>query len=362
MSALYRIKENVPLAGFTTLGVGGPARYFLSALREDDIPAALQFAEERGLETFVLGGGSNLVVSDAGFGGLVVKIDLRGVRFREPDESGDVVAEAAAGEDWDEFVAESVRRELAGVECLSGIPGSVGGTPVQNVGAYGQEVSETIVTVRCFDRKTKRFIELDNAECGFSYRTSIFNTSEKGRYVVTKVTFRLAAGGKPKVVYRDLKEHFGERSPSLAEVREAVLAIRRRKSMVIDAADPNSRSAGSFFKNPIVTMEVYRAIADAEAVDVPSFPAGEGLVKIPAAWLIERVGFAKGYRLGEAGISANHSLAIVNLGRAKAADIFALMNEVRAAVKGRFGLELVPEPVFLGDNSALPQTASERVV
>lgn len=362
MSALYRIKENVPLAGFTTLGVGGPARYFLSALDEDDIRAAFRFAKERGLDTFVLGGGSNLVVSDAGFDGLVVKIDLGGFSFVEPDESGDVIAEAAAGEDWDEFVAECVGRELAGVECMSGIPGSVGGTPVQNVGAYGQEVSETIVAVRCFDRKTERFIELDNAECGFSYRRSIFNTSEKGRYVVTKVTFRLAVGGEPKVMYRDLKDHFGERLPGLGEVREAVLAIRRRKSMVIDAADPNSRSAGSFFKNPVVAAEVYRAIADAEAVEVPSFPAGEGLVKIPAAWLIERAGFAKGYRLGEAGISANHSLAIVNLGRAKAADIFALMNEVCVAVKGRFGIELVPEPVFLGDTAGLPQTATERVV
>lgn len=362
MAIEERIRENVPLAGFTTLGVGGPARYLLSALDEDDIPAAFRFAEERGIETFVLGGGSNLVVSDAGFGGLVVKIDLRGVRFGEPDENGFVIAEAAAGEDWDEFVVECVRRELAGVECMSGIPGSVGGTPVQNVGAYGQEVSETIVAVRCFDRKTDRFTELDNAECGFSYRRSIFNTSEKGRYVVTKVTFRLAAGGEPRVVYRDLKDHFGGSAASMAEVREAVLAIRRRKSMVIDAADPNSRSAGSFFKNPIVDAEVYRAIADAEAVEVPSFPAGDGQVKIPAAWLIERSGFAKGYRLGEAGISANHSLAIVNLGRAKAADIFALMNEVRAAVNGRFGIELVPEPVFLGERAALPQTATERVV
>ena len=218
MSALYRIKENVPLAGFTTLGVGGPARYFLSALGEDDISAALHFAEDKGLDTFVLGGGSNLVVSDAGFDGLVLKIDLRGVRFGEPDESGNVFAEAAAGEDWDEFVAECVSREVAGVECLSGIP-LVGG-PGTECWGHGQEVSETIVTVRCFDRKTARFIELDNAECGFSYRKSIFNTSEKGRYVVTKVTFRLAAGGKPKVIYRDLKEHFGERSPSLAEARQ----------------------------------------------------------------------------------------------------------------------------------------------
>ena len=362
MAIEERIKENVPLAGLTTLGVGGPARHFLSALNEDDIPAAFRFAEEKGLDVFVLGGGSNLVVSDAGFGGLVVKIDLQGVSFGEPDEAGLVIAEAAAGEDWDEFVATCVDRGLAGVECLSGIPGSVGGTPVQNVGAYGQEVSETIVTVRCFDRKKGRFVELDNAECGFSYRRSIFNTSEKGRYVVPKVRFRLGAGGEPKVVYRDLKEHFGERSPSLAEVREAVLAIRRRKSMVIDAADPNSRSAGSFFKNPIVAAEVFEEIAAAEGSDVPSFPAAEGRVKIPAAWLIEKAGFVKGYRRGEAGISANHSLAIVNLGRAKAADIFALMDEVRAAVKGRFGIELVPEPVFLGDTAPLPQTAADRVV
>ncbi|MBK9164887.1 MAG: UDP-N-acetylmuramate dehydrogenase [Acidobacteria bacterium] len=362
MAIEEKIEEGVPLAGFTTLGVGGPARNFLSARSEDDLPAAFRFAEERGLEVFVLGGGSNLVVSDAGFDGLVIKIDLHGVVFGQPDEVGFVLAEVAAGEDWDAFVAECVSRELAGIECMSGIPGSIGGTPVQNVGAYGQEVAETIVSVRCFDRKLAEFVLLGNEDCGFSYRRSIFNTSESGRYVVVSVTFRLKAGGGPKVVYRDLKEHFGERSPSLAEVRVAVLDIRRRKSMVIDPADPNSRSAGSFFKNPIVSVAVHRAIAQAEGMDVPSFSAGEGLVKVPAAWLIERAGFAKGYRLGEAGISANHSLAIVNLGRAKAADIFALMDELRSGVRSRFGIELVPEPVFLGTERVLPQSVSESVV
>ncbi|MEQ1923543.1 MAG: UDP-N-acetylmuramate dehydrogenase, partial [Pyrinomonadaceae bacterium] len=281
MSGSIEIKENVKLAPLTTLQVGGNARYFVTAETEDAVIDALGYAEEKGLPVFILGGGSNVLISDDGFHGLVLNIALAGVtEFEEKDGTRYVTAQA--GEDWDGFVAFCVENNLAGVECLSGIPGFVGGTPVQNVGAYGQEVAESIVSVRCYDRQQKELVPLTNADCGFSYRKSIFNSTHRNRYVVLSVTFALQKGGSPKVVYKDLIEHFGERQPTLAEVREAVLNIRRSKSMVIDAADPNSRSAGSFFKNPIVSHEKLAGL-QAEMGSIPNFPFGDA-VKIPAAW------------------------------------------------------------------------------
>jgi UDP-N-acetylmuramate dehydrogenase len=258
-----------------------------------------------------------------------------------------VLLTAAAGEDWDKFVGYCVDRDLAGIECLSGIPGFVGGTPVQNVGAYGQEVSETIVAVRCCDRSTGRIIELQNGDCGFAYRSSIFNSTHRNSYIVLAVTFRLVKGGGPKIVYKDLAEHLAGEAPSLCGTRAAVLAIRRAKSMVIDPGDPNSKSAGSFFKNPIVAVDILESIASAYG-PVPHFPASDGSVKIPAAWLIERAGFHKGYVLGNAGISTNHSLAIINRGGASAAEIMTLKDRIAGAVRARFGIELKPEPVFVG--------------
>jgi UDP-N-acetylmuramate dehydrogenase len=277
-----------------------------------------------------------------------LQIVLRGLEFKEL--GGDVVrVRAGAGEDWDEFVGECVERGLAGLECLSGIPGFVGGTPVQNVGAYGQEVSETISRVRCFDRNGRRFVEFSNDDCGFAYRTSIFNTTERDRYVVTSVEFDMKRGGNPRVGYKDLKERFAGRIPTLAETRVAVLDIRRRKSMVIDPADPNSRSAGSFFKNPIVQAGNVAEIARLAGLEaVPTFPAGDGLVKVPAAWLIEQAGFKKGYKLGRVGISANHSLAIVNLGEATSMEIILLKDQIQMAVEAKFGIHLQPEPIFVG--------------
>lgn len=332
----------------TTIGVGGAAEYFVRAADETEISEAFEWAGQQRMPVFVLGGGSNIVVSDAGFRGLVVQTALTGREFEEVD--GDVVrATAAAGEDWDNFVRDCVDRELAGVECLSGIPGLVGGTPVQNVGAYGQEVSETISRVRCFDRQASRFIDLPRSECGFAYRASIFNTTGRDRYVVTLVQFDLKRGGHPRISYKDLKERFAGQTPTLAGTRDAVLEIRRRKSMVIDLGDPNSRSAGSFFKNPIVHVDDATQIAKLAGMDtVPTFPAGDGLVKVPAAWLIEQAGFEKGYRLGRAGISANHSLAIVNLGGATSMEIVLLKNEIQTAVEARFGIYLQPEPLFVG--------------
>jgi UDP-N-acetylmuramate dehydrogenase len=352
------IRENVPLAPLTTLKVGGPARFFVRAESETQVVDALRHAKASSLDVFVLGGGSNILVSDGGFDGLVVQIGIKGIRMSSPAAvaggSDLVYLTAQAGEDWDAFVEYCVARDLAGIECLSGIPGFLGGTPVQNVGAYGQEVSETIVGVRCIDRTSGEIVELANAECGFTYRKSIFNSTARERYIVLGVTFELVRRGEPKIVYKDLRDHFADHRPTLGETREAVLRIRRSKSMVIEAGDPNSSSAGSFFKNPIVDVSQLDTIRDLEG-PVPHFPAGESKVKIPAAWLIERSGFEKGFQLGNAGISTRHSLAIVNRGNATAAEIVALKVRIQEKVGQKFGILLQPEPVFIGfDQQKLP--------
>ncbi len=344
------IQENVKLAPYTTMKIGGRARFFVRAVGEEDVVEAVNFAKAAGLNLFILGGGSNVVISDDGFDGVVLQIGITGIQLfvnSEQDNQRLRLLKVGAGEDWDDFVAFSVRHDIAGVECLSGIPGLVGGTPVQNVGAYGQEVSESIVSVRCFDRLTNDFTDLKNVECGFAYRKSIFNSAATGRYIVTAVTFSLQEGGEPKVVYKELRDSFGDRSPSLAEVREAVLKIRRTKSMVIDENDPNCKSAGSFFKNPIVLRRNFNAIK-ANFADVPSFSVDNKTLKIPAAWLIENAGFHKGYSLNEAGISSNHTLAIINRGNASGRDILNLKDEIQKRVKEKFAIELVPEPVFVG--------------
>ena len=340
----------MPLAELTTIKIGGDARFFVSAKSENEIIEALKFAEINRLKIFILGGGSNVLIADEGFDGLVLQIALKGISFIQ--EKGSVLVTAKAGEDWDDFVANCVKENLAGIECLSGIPGFIGGTPIQNVGAYGQEVSETIVSVRCFDRNARKIVELENEECGFAYRASIFNSAEKNRYIVLAVTFVLKPNGAPKIVYKDLREFFGDQKTSLQETREAVLQIRRSKSMVIDHEDPNSKSAGSFFKNPIVDLNVFANIKDrAEKIqiqNIPYFPFSEKSVKIPAAWLIEKSGFAKGYKFGKVGLSTNHTLAIVNLGGAKASDVLNLKREIEKKVKEKFSVELKTEPNFVG--------------
>lgn len=335
------------LAPLTTLRVGGPARFFVEADSEERVVAAFNFARENRLPVFILGGGSNLLIADEGFDGLVIKIALKGITS-ERSLSREVIT-AGAGEDWDNFVAQCMNRDLAGFECLSGIPGSVGGTPVQNVGAYGQEVSETIVSVRCLDREDLSVVDLSNKDCAFAYRTSIFNTTMRERYVVLSVTFSLGVGEPPKIAYKDLREYFGDRQPTLAETRDAIIRIRAAKSMVIDPADPNSRSAGSFFKNPMVSAEKLAEIEDlVKDETVPHFPAGKELTKIPAAWLIEKAGFHKGFCLGNAGISTNHSLALINRGGATAAEILKLKNLIVDGVFSKFEINLLPEPVFVG--------------
>ena len=341
------IEKDISLAPLTTLKIGGEARFFARAANAGQIVEGLEFARQHSLPVFILGGGSNVLIADEGFDGLVLQMALKGISF-----DGDT-AVAAAGEDWDRFVESCVERGLAGVECLSGIPGFVGATPIQNVGAYGQDVSETIAAVRVYDRDANVFQTMSNADCGFAYRSSIFNTLEKGRYIVLGVTYIFDDNGAPNISYADLKKYFaGEsKTPSLSEVRRAVLAIRAKKSMVISADDPNSKSAGSFFKNPVVGEEKFREIQEAAGktgAEVPYFAAGEGEVKIPAAWLIEKSGFNKGYVYGSVGISENHTLAIINRGGAKAREVLELMKMIQQAVREKFGVAIGPEPVFIG--------------
>jgi UDP-N-acetylmuramate dehydrogenase len=346
------ICEHVALAPLTTLGVGGPARYFAEARSEAEVIEAVEFARSRQLPLFVLGGGSNLLVADAGFAGLVLKVGIAGSwNFTTPHE--DVLFTAGAGEDWDTLVARTVEADCAGLECLSGVPGTVGGTPVQNVGAYGQEVSETIREVRALDLMSLHVPTLSNAECGFAYRSSIFNTTERDRYIILQVSFALRQGGRPNLRYADLQKFLAQRAgdPTLAEVRAAVREIRHRKAMLIVPGDEDARSAGSFFKNPIVPQSFFEELSarvESRGLKLPSYPAADGFRKLPAAWLVEQAGFAKGYTKGPAGISRRHALAIVNRGDATAADIIALKDEIQARVLNEFGIELQPEPVFVG--------------
>ncbi|PSH04542.1 MAG: UDP-N-acetylenolpyruvoylglucosamine reductase [Acidobacteria bacterium] len=349
-----QIRENIKLASYTTLKVGGNASYFAEPTSTDEVIDALRWAREHSLPVFVLGGGSNLLVSDAGFNGLVLHMAIAGIDTRADGDKR--IYSVGAGEEWDTFVARTVEDNCAGVECLSGIPGTVGGTPVQNVGAYGQDVSETIAQVSAIDTTTLERVQFDNEACKFSYRQSRFNGCDSGRYILTQVDFALRADGEPKIAYADLKRHFSNSIaiaavPSLAETREAVLTIRRAKGMVLDENDADSRSAGSFFKNPVVSVAEYEQIAAGSSVPVPHFDAGQDLVKLAAAWLIEQTGITKGFVLGPVGISSKHTLALINRGGATAADVLELKKTVQRKVRERFGVELHSEPVMLGFNS-----------
>jgi UDP-N-acetylmuramate dehydrogenase len=337
------VQENLPLSPWTTFGVGGPARYFLNAKSEAEVLEGLDFAATRGLPVFILGGGSNLLVSDRGFQGLALRIGIEGITWENEQVC------AAAGEDWDPVVAACVERGMGGVECLSGIPGLVGGTPVQNVGAYGQEIGDVLVSVRVLDRQSGAVLDLSRSQCGFEYRTSIFNTSQRERFIVLAVTYALHKDAPAQVKYPDLLKRFeGQGPPSLAQVRRAVREIRAGKGMLIVEGDPDCRSAGSFFKNPIVTEAEYLRIQNDVRENVPRYSAGTGKVKMSAAWLIERAGFRKGFAIGPAAVSAKHTLALTNRGGAMAADIVRLAREIRRGVEDKFGLKLVPEPVFVG--------------
>ncbi len=354
---LPAIRNDMPLTPLTTLGVGGPARHYLLAESPEDVIAGVGWAATRGLPLLILGGGSNLVVADEGFPGLVLHLATRGVEKRVVGDAVELTV--AAGEEWDDVVALAVDRGWAGIECLSGIPGRVGATPIQNVGAYGQEIAETLLRLEALDLASGERATFCREECGFTYRNSRFKQDDRNRYVLLSATFRLRPQGPPSVRYPELVTYLSDRGlerPSLGDVRQAVLALRRRKAMVFDPGDPDSRSVGSFFTNPIVEAAQAAAIEAhlrragllTEDDRMPSFPASDGRSKLSAAWLIERAGFPKGYASGGVGISARHSLALVNRGGGTARDIVELARRIRGAVHERFGIDLEPEPVLVG--------------
>ena len=336
------------LADYTTLRLGGPAARFVEVADEAAIVAAVRDADAHGTPLLILAGGSNLVVADAGFPGTVLRIASRGIAA-----DGDRLT-VAAGEPWDPFVARCVAEGRAGVECLAGIPGSVGATPIQNVGAYGQEVAETIVSVRAYDRERGRVEELPAEACGFRYRSSAFKRTP-GRWVVLAVTYALPRQPISRPVrYAELARALGVAegdTAALGDVREAVLALRRRKGMVLDPADPDTVSAGSFFTNPVLDPDASAALERRfpDGTRVPRFPQPDGNVKTSAAWLIERAGFTRGY--GDprtVAISGKHTLALTNRGAGTTAQLVALAREIAAGVRESFGVELEPEPVFVG--------------
>lgn len=342
------------LADYTTVRLGGPARGFVRAGTDDELVEAVRTADAHGEPVLILGGGSNLVVADDGFDGTVIQVATQGVSRGD----GPGVLTVAAGDDWDGFVARTVAEGLVGLECLSGIPGLAGATPIQNVGAYGQEVSETITRVRVYDRQAGDVLEVPGEQCGFGYRTSRFRGTD--RFVVLSVTFGLAVQAwSAPVRYAELAGALGVSPGDQAdstEARSAVIELRQRKGMVIDPADPDTRSVGSFFVNPVLDGAALAAVEAAARARcgadtrVPRFAATEeGLVKVPAAWLIERAGFGKGYNPGDgARISTKHTLALVNSGSASTAALMALAREIRDGVRAAFGVSLAPEPVLVG--------------
>lgn len=335
---MIHIDENVALAPRTTIGIGGPARYFVRVTSVDELREALRWAN---VPVFLLGGGSNLLIADEGFDGLVIHLDLRGI------DAQDDHVRVAAGEPWDDFVALAVKNHWAGIECLSGIPGSTGATPIQNVGAYGQEVAETITHVEVYDRAHDEVRTFTKDECRFGYRSSLFKNIERDRYVVLNVTFRLKPGGCATIRYPELQKYVDEHGVSVDDlqgVRDSVIAIRKRKGMVLDPGDPDTRSDGSFFMNPVITPAEYARFPDQTA---PHFPAGEK-VKLSAAWLIEHAGFSKGFVHGNVGLSSKHTLAVINRGGGTAREVLELVEMIQRRVREQFGVEIHPEPNFIG--------------
>lgn len=341
------------LADHTTLRLGGPAGAYVVARTAEELTEAVAAADGAGRPLLVLGGGSNLVVADDGFAGTVVEVATRGVRSDQDSDDptcGGTLVTVAAGEPWDALVATAVERGWVGLEALSGIPGSVGATPIQNVGAYGQDVSQTIAAVRVWDRVLQGYRTFANADCGFGYRSSRFKADRRdawgGRHVVVEVTFQLRVGTlSAPIAYAELARtlgvEVGQRAP-LADVREAVLGLRRGKGMVLDADDPDTWSAGSFFTNPVVEP-------DRVPEGAPAYPQPDGSVKTSAAWLIDHAGFSRGYPgSGPATLSTKHTLALTNRGSATTQDLLALAREIRAGVEGRFGIRLENEPVLVG--------------
>ena len=357
MNTLIASEKMVPLAPFTTLDLGGAASDFLRVKSAEQAAEVIRWwrglPEKERPPLLPLGGGSNLLVSDEGFQGLVLKMENDHLEVLERSES-DIVVRVGAGMIWDDFVARTAQEGWAGVECLSGIPGAVGAAPVQNIGAYGQEVSETIVLVSGLDTKSGESFQWSNSDCGFQYRDSRFKQAERGRYLITSVDFRLKPGGEPTIRYQDLLKRCDEADAhTLESVRGLVIEIRRSKSMVYDKSDPNHRSAGSFFTNPIVSEELADKIQATlpEGLRFPRFPHGSGKVKLSAAWLIDNAGMKKGFQHrpdAKVGLSSNHVLALTNRGGATTRELLELCEHVQRVVLERFAVQLVPEPVFVG--------------
>ncbi len=356
-------KYDVPMGQYTTIGIGGPAKYFVEATDTEDLRAALAWASAQGYPVLVLGGGSNMLVADTGWPGLVIKQSIRGIDSEQTDaETTRLIC--GGGETWDDLVVHAVNAGLQGIECLSGIPGTVGASPIQNIGAYGQEVKETIAWVEALDKATGQERRFTNHECGFDYRWSRFKGDDRDRYIVTRVAFDLKPGASPSVRYGDLTKYFEQRaisSPTLADVRAAVLEVRGSKGMVVDPTVPDSRSCGSFFMNPIVSSEqaaqVKEKLEQAGLVTserpMPEFPAGEGRVKLSAAYLMDKAGLQKGSVFGGVGISSRHVLALINCGGGSAAEILDLVAHVQKTVREAFDIDLHPEPVFIGFSEAV---------
>ncbi len=349
--------HDIPLAPLTTMRVGGPADRLVEMSTTAEIIETIREADTAAQPVLVLSGGSNLVIADAGFRGTVAHVATHGVQVESADYCGGVSLRVAAGEEWDALVGRTVAEGWSGIEALSGIPGSAGATPIQNVGAYGQEVAETIAAVRVWDRLRGTVRTMANADCGFAYRSSLFKRSA-GRYVVLEVVFQLpVADLSAPIGYPALADELGvpqgARVP-LAEAREAVLALRRRRGMVLDEGDHDTWSCGSFFTNPVLDRPAYAALGNRTgerpgAADPPCWPADDGSVKTSAAWLIERAGFGKGFGMpGPAALSTKHPLAVTNRGEASAADVLALARRVRDGVADTFGVTLVAEPVLVG--------------
>ena len=345
------VQENTPLAPLTTIGIGGPARFYAVARSESELIAALDFAHEHHLPFVILGGGSNLLVRDGGFAGLVIHLETEG-ELEQRDAGEHVYLRVPAGMDWDTLVRQLAEQDLSGMECLAGIPGLTGGTPMQNVGAYGQEVAQSIASVRALDRASGNFVEISVEDCRFSYRSSRFNGADRDRFVLTAVTFRLDRTARPRLRYADLERRFGTSKPPPLDVYHAVREIRQSKGMLLVPGDPDCRSAGSFFKNPIVSaasLEHVAATVGMSSADVPHWPAAAGSVKLAAAWLLEQAGYHRGFALGSVGISSRHTLALINRGGATFADLVKLRDQIRQTIRERFRVELEQEPVEVGD-------------
>jgi UDP-N-acetylmuramate dehydrogenase len=341
------VAERVPLAPHTTMGVGGAARFMARLVDADVLPELLDWAARQSLPVTVLGGGSNVVVADRGVPGLVVSVEVLGEAV---EHGGDQVQiSVGAGEPWEPFVRRCVERGWAGLECLSGIPGRVGATPIQNVGAYGQEVAGTLVSVDVHDAQSGRSMTLQQAECGFAYRTSRFKAAGAS-FIVLRATFRLRVGGEACIAYPEIARAAAVTgsAPSLQSVREVVLETRRAKSMLLDPADENGRSCGSFFLNPELDAAQFDLLAGRAPAPPPGYRQAEGRVKVPAAWLIENAGFRRGQRFGAVGISSRHALALVCHEGATAAQLISAARRVRDGVLDAFGVRLSPEPRFLG--------------